>query len=250
MASNSLDMTRKRFLDAGLDELRERGLRIGVEHIRLADVAERVGLTPAAAYKVWGGKDNAGEGGQGRFRRDLARHAVENLSRGATTTASTASIALMEAGNSLHELTRVASKLDFDEMVAEEATPAVLLGLYAAASRADGLRDSAQRAYDEMSDASEAVFGQVLEHYELRVKPPLTLHDLAVALHAVIDGFVVHHGFEPEVATKSVVTSLRDDEPEREWTLFAFVVATTVDAFTEPITPKKQPKKTPPRKRA
>ena len=56
--------TRARLLDAGIALLHELGVRPGVAHVRLAEVAHRAGYTPSAAYRCW---DN-----QADFHRDLA----------------------------------------------------------------------------------------------------------------------------------------------------------------------------------
>jgi AcrR family transcriptional regulator len=73
------ESTRQLLLDAGFEMMLERGLDVGWG-IRVADVTERVGLTTGAAYQIWSGsRTRDGRGGQDKFHRDLALHAIERL---------------------------------------------------------------------------------------------------------------------------------------------------------------------------
>src|SRR5690349_16679939 len=66
--TRSLEATRQRLLDVGVELLHERGLCVPVTHVRLSAVARAANLSTGAAYRVWERQED--------FHRDLAVEAV------------------------------------------------------------------------------------------------------------------------------------------------------------------------------
>ena len=234
MAIRSLEDTRKSFLDAGLAEVKERGVGTAVDHIRLADVAQRIGLTPPAAYRIWGGGRAEGEGGQDRFRKDLARYCIEHIGRGVPGSVVTAAMALIDAGATLPELIRICVKLDFDELSRNPGEIAVLMGLLAAAGRDETLAAAAKQTYNEIHAEFAALYDVLLNHYDREMVPPLTSTDMAAVLESLSNGVLLQHSVNPDVIDRSLGDQSGDEQPLARWSLYALAVEGIVERFTRP----------------
>ena len=235
MPTRSLEETREWFLAAGLELIREQGLGTAVDHIRLADIADRIGLTAPAAYRIWGGGRTAqGEGGQDRFRRDLAVYCMEHIARAVPGSVVTAAMALVDAGTPLSELIRVCAKLDFDELVRDPGEISVLLGLLAAASCDDILAAAAKQAYDEIHAEFANLYDVLLDHFGLEMIRPLTSVDLAVVLQSLSDGMLLQYGIHPDVVDRPLDDESLDEQSLARSSLFSLAVEGIVDRFTRP----------------
>ena len=49
----TIEQTRKQLLDTALVLLKQRGLFVGVTHVRLTEVVAEAGMTTGAAYRCW-----------------------------------------------------------------------------------------------------------------------------------------------------------------------------------------------------
>ena len=109
---------------AVLEATSSAGNGTAVDHIRLADVAQRVGLTVPAAYRIWGGGRAKGEGAQDRFRKGLARYCIEHIGREVPDSVVSAGMALIDADTPLPGVIRICVKLDFDDYPVSHLTSA------------------------------------------------------------------------------------------------------------------------------
>ena len=141
---------RQRYLDAGVELLRIQGPGIVASDIRIADVAERVGVSPAAVYKLW-----SEQGGQEQFRHDLARHAYRTIPRNQITgeVARAAELAI-DLDSSFAELVRVCADTDLRSLTSTPDSMAVLYALYSAAYHDQSLVEDAGRASSPTSISS------------------------------------------------------------------------------------------------
>jgi AcrR family transcriptional regulator len=97
----TLDQTRKRLLDTALVMLEQRGLFVGVTHVRLSEVVAEAGMTTGAAYRCW---DD-----QTAFHRDLALAAVRQRDQGTIDRTVQHIRHLVDARAPLPEVLRVAA---------------------------------------------------------------------------------------------------------------------------------------------
>jgi len=222
---------KQRYLDAGVELLRIQGPGIVASDIRIADVAERVGVSPAAVYKLW-----SEQGGQEQFRRDLARHAYRTIPRNQITgeVARAAELAI-DLDSSFAELVRVCADTDLRSLTGTPDSMAVLYALYAAAYHDESLVDDARESLFANIDQFVPLYDAVLEHFGMRIRAGWTSYDLGLALEALADGFVMRHLLDPDGALRSAELTIGAGEPTRQWSLFAFAVYGIVANFVEPV---------------
>jgi AcrR family transcriptional regulator len=223
--------TRKLLLDIGIAMLYEQGVTAGVAHIRLRDVLDRADLTTGAAYRLWSD--------QSAFQRDLAVAAAtwreDNPLR--RTVAAIRELIADEAP--LRAVIRRGAATHIEDLVGgddDEAWPSnsflTALALRAAAANSDELRAASATRHKESVSSFVALYEAMLHLYGRRMRPPLTLEHLAVAMAALGEGFALHaiEGEEHPMVSMPVDGADEDEE----WTLFGVTVEAIVDSFTEP----------------
>jgi AcrR family transcriptional regulator len=203
----TVDETRQLLLETGLRILQQRGVHVGVAHIRLSDVAHEAGYTTGAGYRCW--KDQAA------FHRDLAIAAVRRRNEDPIAGTVRRIRDLVDARAPLAEVIRVAAEANLhgepDEAVAEAARDHVTTTI----------------------ESFVALFGLLLEVYGLRMRPPYTLVHLVLAVLALSEGFAVQSlAGDPHPRVR------RDDigpAVDGNWSLFGCAAEAVVARFTEPV---------------
>jgi AcrR family transcriptional regulator len=211
----------------------ERGLSVGLDHVRLAEVAEAAGRTTGAAYHIWGSSEGqAYGGGQARFHLELARRAVETIGVDHRT-----ALAVVEQnpGASLHELIRQGARQVLDRFTDPQVGWDVVLGLVAAVRSTPELLDAHRKAFAELTDSYCALFGPVLERLGRRVRPPFTLEQLTVSVIALADGFGIRVLVDPDAVPTDIALPTGPDGADEPWHLFACAVEAMFEHFTEEI---------------
>jgi AcrR family transcriptional regulator len=213
--------TRSRLLSAGIDLLHEQGVRAGVGHIRLADVARRAGYTPSAAYRCWASQDD--------FHRDLVaatlawrdRHSIADTTRMVRD--------LISARVPWAEILRVGGNSNA-ERTAAEVEFYTSLALRAAVGNDPTLRSIAEQRVAEGLKAHSELYAVLLDVYGREMRPPYTIDHITATLAALADGFAVqdisgdHH------------PHLDRDVPGagRDWSLFACLLEIVTESMTRP----------------
>ncbi len=87
-----------------------------------------------------------------------------------------------------------------------------------------------QAQYDTLIRRFVTFYRYVLPIYRLKVREPLTVHDLVVALAALIEGFAFTAHVNPDLITEKL-----EWEETEEWNLFTVSVLALLDRFTEPM---------------
>lgn len=224
MARRTTEETRELLLSIGLRSLHERGVHVAVTHVRLADVAGAAGLTTGAAYRCWPNQE--------AFHRDLAIAAVEWRDE-ATIARTLANIAtLVDADAPLAEVLRVGAMANVHAYPRDE--PFFIAIVLRSCASSDGrLAEAARDRLDTAAASFTSLYEVLLGHYRRRMRPPLTVHHLTVALAALSEGFALQ-----TMAGASHPSVQRDDtEPGvgADWTLMGCAVESIVDRFTEPL---------------
>jgi len=227
---SSDDEIRTRLLETGLQLLHDRGVQVGVHHVRLSEVVSAAGLTTGAAYRRWETQDD--------YHRDLALAAIAWRSAGSVANTLAAIRPLAEAGAPAHELLRVGSVANIHKMPDDTGFLASLALRFAAP--ADPALAAASRARQAEAVAEYArLYAVMLATYRRRMRPPLTVAHLAEALGALSEGFASRAMYEPDhprfqrAVSRDIAFDAGDDEEPREWTLLGAAVLAIVEGFTE-----------------
>ena len=224
MSRRTKDQTRDLLLHHGLRALHHRGVHVGVTHVRLADVAADAELTTGAAYRCWPNQD--------AFHRDLAVAAVEWRDE-ATIARTMENIAgLIDSGAPLAEVLRVGAEANLHSY--PEDQPFFIAVILRSCATADGnLAEAALERLDSATASFAALYEVLLAHYGRRMRGPLSVEDLALALAALSEGFAL----QTMAGTDHRRVRRTDLEAGvgTDWTLFGCAVEALVETFTEPL---------------
>ena len=226
MARRTTEETKQLLLDVGVRMLYERGVDIGVAHVKLADVVAEAGLTTGAAYRCW---DN-----QEAFHQDLAVAAV--LWRDGPPNGVTAAhiAGLIDEQAPLPELLRTATEPNLFSYP-ENVTFLTTIGLRACGPTDEALADAGRRRFEEAIDSYTELYDALARLYGRRLRPPFTMTQVALVLASLSEGFALQAmtGMpHPHVERTDV-----PDGVGSEWSLLACAVEAIVERFTEPCDP-------------
>jgi AcrR family transcriptional regulator len=219
----SLDETRQLLLDVGLRCLYERGVSVGVTHVKLNDVATAAGLTTGAAYRCW---DN-----QEAFHHDLAVAAMRWRDRHSIAATVDGIRDLVDRRASWREVVRAGAAANL-ESFRHDPSFVTSIALRVCAQFDDALEQAGKDRLDSALQSFADLYGGLLKLYHRRMKPPFTLEHFTTMIAALSEGFVLQmlSGMEhPQV-------ELDIDDPGVgvKWTLMAAAVEAFVTTFTEP----------------
>ena len=223
MSRRSLDETRQLLLDVGLRCLYERGVTIGVTHVKLGDVAMSAGLTTGAAYRCWDSQE--------AFHHDLAVAAMRWRDRHAIAATVEGIKDLVDQRASWREVVRVGAAANLDSFQRDRSF-VTSIALRVCAHFDDALERASKERLGSALEQFAALYDGLLTVYGRRMRPPFTLEHFTTMIAALSDGFVVQtlSGIEHPV----VEIDHGDQTIGRDWTLMAAAVEAFVDAFTEP----------------
>lgn len=223
MSRRSLDETRQLLLDVALGDLYERGVSVGVTHVKLNDVATTAGLTTGAAYRCWENQE--------AFHHDLAVAAMRRRDRQSIAATVDGIRDLVERRASWREVIRAGSVANL-ESFHNDRSFITSIALRGCSQFDDGLERAGKERLATALDSFADLYGGLLSLYHRRMKPPFTVHDLAAMIAAISEGFVLQmlSGMDhPSVELEST-----DPDVGTTWTLMAVAVETFVTTLTEP----------------
>ncbi len=226
--------TRRRILEAGVAELRERGLRPGVGHIRLAEVTERADVSLAIAYRIWSGsRTRDGLGGQDRFHRDLVAEAFRTTLTDYPGLLGDSGRRMVDGDASFEDLIRVTAEGLYRSLSDDRAGVGILLGLYGATLDDPELSAVAAETHRRSVDDFTGLLARILDLYGREMADGLSVRDLVVSITAVAAGFLVRDGVDPGFAARPLAGDGREPGG-RDWTLFGYCTWALFDRFTRP----------------
>ncbi len=224
MTRRTTEETRDLLLRVGLRALHERGVHVAVTHVRLADVATAAGLTTGAAYRCWPNQET--------FHRDLAVAAVQWRDE-ASIARTLANIAtLVDQDAPLAEVLRVGAMANVYDYPSDE--PFFIAIVLRSCASADGqLAEAARERLESATTSFASLYEVLLHHYRRRMRAPLTVHHLTVALAALSEGFAL----QTMAGAPHLAVQRTDTGPGvgSDWTVMGCAVESIVDRFTEPI---------------
>ncbi len=215
--------TRQLLLDVGLRSLYERGVSIGVTHVKLGDVAVAAGLTTGAAYRCWESQE--------AFHHDLAVAAVGWRDRQSIASTVEGIKGLVEQHASWREVVRAGAAANLEAFPADQSF-ITSIALRVSAQFDDALACASKERLNVALTSFASLYGGLLEFYGRRVSAPFTLEHFTMMIAALSEGFVLQglSGIEHPVIEREIA------EPGvgADWTLLGSAVEAIVEAFTEP----------------
>lgn len=220
----SIDETRRLLLDVGLRSLYERGISIGVTHVKLGDVAIAAGLTTGAAYRCWESQE--------AFHHDLAVAAVGWRDRHSIASTVDGIKDLVERHASWREVVRAGAAANLRSFPTDQSF-ITSIALRVCAQFDEALVSAGKKRLDSAFANFSSLYGGLFEFYGRRVRPPFTIEHFTMTIAALSEGFVLqglsgieHPVVEREITEPGVGTA---------WTLLGSAVEAIVEAFTDPV---------------
>lgn len=224
MSRRTKDERRDDYLDIGAALVAESSLSGGADpglalaHVKLADVADRAGVTKGALYHIWPSQE--------AFWRDLLQHLLDTNSLFGSEQLAAVGTELAEASSTQPTL-RVYSNALFDSL-ASDPTFFARISLFSylqddavRTSLDDDFRQSVELALPVLRDAI-ATMGRTVADDE-------SLWALAVSVSALLEGLCLQRQIDPERTPDLPIGRAGD-----RWSLFAAASEALLLAYTEP----------------
>lgn len=222
MPMSSPEATRNVLLDTGVMLLHDLGVRAGVTHVKLAEVARRAGYTTGAAYRCWPR--------QADFHRDLALAAIDWRDRSSVADTINSIRQLVDSGAPVLEVLRVGAQANIHRFP-DETDFFTTLALRASAMQDEEMLMAGFRRVEEGLAAHTDLYEALLKVFHRRMRTPFTVAQMAKVVAAMAEGFAIQDGTGARHPHLD-----RDDLGEgvgRDWTLFGTALQFLVEAFTE-----------------
>jgi AcrR family transcriptional regulator len=199
---------RARLLSSGVEIAEEQPVNTGLDHIRVSDVAKRVGMTTGAIYHHWDSQD--------AYREELMDVLLEPIQLQNPELIEGVINLVLEGKLTLGQVIALAT---WDNVTQLEQHPrfAVQLGFW---TRRDDpeIRSRLQRSFAKRGATNEASMSVLLEAFGRRVKPPLTMGDFVTAVSALAEGMVIRRGVDanavpvgfPDIGDEEAAATLRE----------------------------------------
>jgi AcrR family transcriptional regulator len=245
--ASTLGETRELLIAAARQFLSETGVRIGLDHLRLADVIAEAGVARATAYRSLAHPELDP---QEMLRTAVLERILERQSQhehvAGIEEAVTMVFALNEAAaaapdpavrtRALRSLLRVGAAVSFAMAAASRERMILLAAHGAIASQPDALayhQDVLRRSERALISRFNDLYGEFAGMFGLRVRSPFTMSQFATASAALLEGSVLRAPFSDEFGLIERATGI-DGEVE-PWDLIGVALEGLVRMFFEPI---------------
>jgi AcrR family transcriptional regulator len=209
-------------LEAGRDHLYENPLGEPLDHVRITDIVDRLGLSIGAVYHYWDSQDD--------YRDDLLELLLSPEQLPAVQDAGDAVGTAVAEDPAFEELVRTAAVISFEGLAATAERERLTWALMAYEDAEIDQRLGAQSR--EVSHRWAALFAEHFPSYGLEPRPPFTYDSLAVVLMAMVQGLHMRRTIDPDTV---------DGELEPGWDLFASAALAFILSASRPITARADP---------
>lgn len=228
----SIGDARQRLLDAGLDALRENGVRSGLDAVTLDDAIATSEVPRGSAYELWRSDDTSP---QEAFREAVVIHI---LSMPATVGLPATREFTMERLNPvletvqtgtpeerhpiMLEMMRIVGGFNFDLLDSGNTWPIYSALRTAAVTRPDtspAILEAVRRGEEYLIEQYATLYTELAKVFRVRLRPEFTMHEFAACMYAV------NEGLANRVATnyrrRGITLTTGMDGSDREWSLAA-----------------------------
>jgi len=216
------DEGRRVLLEAGRDHLYENPLGEPLDHVRITDIVDRLGLSIGAVYHYWDSQDD--------YRDDLLELLLSPEQLPAVHAAGDAVGAAVEKDPAFEELVRTAAVISFEGLSATAERERLTWALMAYEDAEIDQRLGAQSR--EVSQRWADLFAAYFPRYGLEPRPPFTYESLAVVLMAMVQGLHMRRTIDPGTV---------EGELEAGWDLFASAALAFICSASRPVSARADP---------
>jgi AcrR family transcriptional regulator len=220
MARRTRDQRRIDYLDIGVELLTEGAASrtdpgLAFAHVRIADVAERAGVTKGALYHLWDSQES--------YWSDLLRFVLDEGRLAGMPAVTGATQELVERTDDLPTPVEWANFI-FDRFK-DDPSFFARVGLFSYLQEGD-VRDELDQEFRSSLEEFESMVATAVEDMGRRPRPGTDLHDFSAAVAALMHGFCLEHRIDPARTPDFVVDGER-------MSLFAVCVVGMLESFTE-----------------
>ena len=213
---------RRELLEAGRDYVYERPLGEPLDHVRVSDIVDRLGVSSGAVYHYWETQDD--------YRDDLIDLLLSPDQFPNAQRAADAVRAAWSADPDFEEMARVVADISYHGLELAADRERLTLSLIAHGDRDINDRLGAQA--NGISERWAELFSTYFPAYGLEPRPPFTFESMAVTLMAMVEGMHLRRTITPDVVTGDLAPG---------WDLFASSALAFVVGATRPIEPEDDP---------
>lgn len=213
---------RRQLLEAGRDHLHENPLGAPLDHVRIADIVARLGLSIGAVYHYWETQDD--------YRDDLLELLLSPEQLPAVFHAGQAVGDAVAAAETFEELIRTSAEISFAGLAESADRERLTWALMAHDDPGINTRLGDQSA--EVGRRWASLFVEYFPRYGLEPRPPFTHDSIAVVLMGMVQGLHIRRTIDPEV----VGGELGDG-----WDLFAAAALAFLIGATRPTAARSDP---------
>lgn len=217
----SRDEGRQLLLDAGRELVHEQPVGWPLEHVRLTEVAQRVGVSVGMLYHYWETQED--------YRADLLAE-LFSPQRYPPTTVPNLFDTLGQAAAPIDDLIRLGAEVEF-RALCDNPELRLLMATWAADDPAANPKIAAQ--YDAVAARWASVYETVFDAYGLEIRPPFTYSTMAAMVIALGEGLAVRSTLDPAAVPNDLVQDPDGDDP-RAWGLLGCAFLALLPALSRP----------------
>ncbi len=216
--------TRALLLATGRRLLVERGIPVEVKSVSLVDVAKAAGRTTGSAYQLWKTQE--------AFHRELASFSLRDTAYADASLMIEVVTRHLENQSPLPLLLRDVANTYLDSVL-QSREFFVFSHFWAVAIDEPDIRTAMAESYATYQRLNKHLMEVVLHTYGRSLKPHLTIDDLAVAVGALFEGYVLRYKISPELAEKNIVRMEYPTAYRTGWNSFGCAVEALAMQFTQ-----------------
>ncbi|UDY34275.1 TetR/AcrR family transcriptional regulator [Dermatobacter hominis] len=221
MARRTRDQRRIDYLDIGVELLTEGAASrpdpgLAFAHVRIADVAERAGVTKGALYHLWDSQES--------YWSDLLRFVLDEGRLAGMPDVAGATLELADRTEELPTPVEWANFV-FDRFK-DDPSFFARVGLFSYLQEGE-VRDELDQEFRSSLEEFESMVATAVEDMGRRPRPGTDLRDFSAAVASLVHGFCLEHRIDPTRTPDFTVDGERTS-------LFAVCVVGMLEAFTEP----------------
>jgi AcrR family transcriptional regulator len=217
---------RQLLLDAGRELVHEQPVGWPLEHVRVTDVAGRVGVSVGMLYHYWETQED--------YRSDLLEE-LFSPQRYPPTTVPDLFDTLGGGDRPIEELVRLGTEVEF-RALRDNPELRLLMATWAADDPVANPKIAAQ--YDAVAARWASVYEMVFDAYGLEIRPPFTFATMAAMVIAMGEGLAVRASLDPasvpdDLERDPAGDGLEQDDPE-QWGLLGCAFLALLPALSRP----------------